>query len=182
MPLTAYQSIPASCEYCGRENPERLLGCGGCGTPFDVPQPQSDLGPNRKSPGLAVALTLLFGPIGLVYVGAWQAGAVIFLIALPFKMAHAGVWVTIGVRIVSVFWALSELKKQDEAPNVRRDSARLLDKAAQLENVDFSKAILAYEEIIQLYPDTSASKEAARSIRTLKQHIGSDVPPPSEKK
>jgi hypothetical protein len=165
---TIHESIPASCGYCGRENSERLLGCSGCGTPFEVPQPLNDSEPKRKSKALAIALALILGPWGLVYVGAWRTALVIFLIALPFRMAHAGVLLMIAIRIISVIWVLLELWEQDETPNARRDSARLLDEAARLESVDFSKAITAYEEIICLYPNTAASKEASSALLTLK--------------
>ncbi|PWU19308.1 MAG: hypothetical protein C5B50_06855 [Verrucomicrobia bacterium] len=46
-------------------------------------------------------------------------------------------------------------------------ASELLNAAAQLEGVDRSQAIAKYEEIIQRFPGTSASQEAARNIQTL---------------
>jgi hypothetical protein len=94
------------------------------------------------------------------------------LIAAPFIITHkGGLWLAIGGRLICAAWAYNAAVEQKDAPNLRRESARLLDEAARLESVDFSKAIAAYEEIVRLYPDTPASKQAARNIETLKRHV-----------
>ena len=94
------------------------------------------------------------------------------LVAAPFILTQkGGLWITVGSRILCAVWAWHEVADQDEAPNDRRDSARLLDNAVRLERVDFSKAIAAYEEIVRMYPGSLASKQAADAIEMLKKHV-----------
>ena len=52
----------------------------------------------------------------------------------------------------------------------RRDAARFLNAAARLESVDREKAIAAYRDIVRLYPNTTASREAAQNIEILIRH------------
>jgi hypothetical protein len=121
-----------------------------------------------KSKLLAIGLALIFGPLGLLYIKAWENAVVMILIGAPFVLTRpGGMGLTIGSRILSAAWAYCLLIEQDEAPNFSRDSSRLLNEAARLESVDRAKAVAVYEEIVRLYPDTVASKEAARSIQTL---------------
>jgi hypothetical protein len=130
--------------------------------------PSPDAQPKKKSKITAVLLALIFGPLGLLYVRAWWPAFVMILIGFPFIITrHGGLWLTIGSRIVAAIWAYHAVIELDEAPQPNRDSAALLNEAARLESVDRSKAIAAYEEIIRLYPDTSASSEAARNIQAL---------------
>src|SRR5262245_13051547 len=138
----------AACDYCGRENPDRLPACTGCGTPLVSAPPPTDTESKGKSKELAVVLALFLGPLGLFYVGAWPA-FVMIVVGAPFILTRTGgLWITIGGRILCAVWAYCAVIEQDEAPNDRRDSARLLDEAARLESVDFSKAITAYKEIV----------------------------------
>jgi hypothetical protein len=123
-----------------------------------------------KSRILAVGLALALGPLGLLYVRAWGTAVLLLLIAIPFLLNRTGgLWLPIGGRIlcaVLAYYFAVELNKTSDSD---RDSGRLLDEAARLESVDREKAIAAYEEIVRLYPNTSAGKEAARNIQTLKQ-------------
>ena len=50
------------------------------------------------------------------------------------------------------------------------DGQVLLDMAAQLEGSDRDQAIAYYSRIVKLFPGTSASEEAKRSIETLMSH------------
>src|SRR5690242_4653746 len=151
------QTAAASCSYCGRQNPDRLPTCPGCGTPL-VSEPYSpQTEPKTKSRVLAVCLALVFGPLGLFYVGAWQAAFIMMFIGAPFVLTHTGgLWLTIGSRILCATWAYCAAIEQARTPNTRRDSKRLLEEAARLENVDRSKAVAVCEQIIRLYPDTPA--------------------------
>jgi hypothetical protein len=173
MNSTTNEAVAAFCEYCGRQNPERLPTCKGCGTPLvSTPPPSSESEPKEKSKGLAIFLALIFGPLGLVYVGAWWPAFVMIAIGAPFILTHTGgLWLMIGSRIACAVWAYNALLEQDDAPNARRDSERLLDKGARLESVDRSKAIAAYEGIVRSYPDTAASREATRNIQILKRQL-----------
>lgn len=162
----------AACDYCGRENLGRLPACTGCGTPLVSAPPPIDTEPRGKSKALAVVLALLLGPLGLLYVRAWWPAFVMIIVAAPFILTRTGgLWLMVGGRILCAVWAYYVVVEQDEAPNDYRDSARLLDKAARLENEDFSKAIATYEEIVRRYPDSCASRQAGDAIETLKKHV-----------
>jgi len=168
---TTVSDVPAAtCSWCGRENKDRLSHCTGCGTRLvsePPPEVAESKGPRKA---LAVCLALAFGPLGLLYVKAWETAFVMILIAAPFVITHTGgLWITIGGRIICATLAYSLAVEGDEAPNLRRDTARLLDEAARLESIDRVKAIAAYEEIVRMYPNTSASKEAARNIETMQR-------------
>ena len=167
------ESPAESCSYCGRANPNGLHACAECGTPLvSEPPPPASTEPARKSQAVAVCLSLIFGPLGLIYVGGWWQAFVMIVIGVPFILTHkGGLWLTIGGRIVAAAWAYSLVVEQDDAPNPQRDAGRLLDEAARLENIDFSKAIAAYEEVIRQYPDTRASEQAASAIATLKRSV-----------
>ena len=172
MNSTTNDLVPASCDYCGRENPDRLATCIGCGAPLLAVPPPIDTEPKRKSMGLAVCLALIFGPLGLLYVRAWWPAFVMIMTAAAFTLAHhGGLWLTVGGRMIAAVWAYGVVAAQDEAGNPRRDLAPLLNEAARLESVDRSEAIAAYEEIGRLYPHTAASREAARNIQTLKGQV-----------
>ncbi len=167
------ESPAQSCSYCGRANPDRLSTCTGCGTPLvSEPPPPASTEPARKSKAVAVFLSLIVGPLGLIYVGGWWQAFVMIVVGVPFFLTHkGGLWFTIGGRLVAAAWAYSVIVEQDDAPNPERDTRRLLDKAARLENVDFHKAIAAYEEVMRQYPGTRASKQAANAIETLKRSV-----------
>ena len=168
MSTSTDESVAAPCAYCGCENPERLPICSGCGTSLgDTPLP-ADSKSKGKSKTLAICLALIFGPLGLAYVKAWQTAFLMILIGAPFVLTHTGgMWVTVGSRVLCAVWAYCVVVEQDRSPNAKRDSSRLLDKAASLEGTNRAKAIAVYEEIIRLYPGTSASREAARNTQTL---------------
>ncbi|MEY2465996.1 MAG: hypothetical protein QOD03_517 [Verrucomicrobiota bacterium] len=156
------------CPWCGRENLQSLSACAECGTILVNAPPEVNFQPKRKSKELAVCLALLLGPLGLFYANAWGTGFVMILAAAPFVITHTGgLWITFGVRVICAVWAFVLVRDQDEAPNARRDSLRLLDRAARLETLDRNKAIAVYGEIVKRFPNTSASKEAARNIQTL---------------
>ena len=166
MDATNNEPIPAACDYCGRENPDRLTTCTGCGTPLTQNESKG------KSKGLAYLLALLLPAIALFYVGAWKRALILIFTALLLRATHfGGLWFIVGVRIICVYWVYRAFAKQNEAPNADVDWSNLLDEAARLESVDRAKAIEAYEEIIRLHPDTSASRESARNIQTLKLHL-----------
>ncbi len=172
MDSTTNQEGAECCNNCGRENSNRLIACAGCGVSLDSTQTAVDTEPKGKSLVLAVCLALAFGPIGLLYVRAWWPAFIMLMFAAPFIITHTGgLWLTIGSRIICAALAYRAVVELDVTPNPNRDSARLLDEAARLENVDRSKAVAAYEEIVRMYPNTSASKEAKRNIQSLKRQL-----------
>lgn len=171
MTETPSEAPATVCDYCGRENTDGQVFCPGCGTRLVTePEPPAPdyTEPGPKSKLLAVCLTMIFGPLGLIYVGSWGAMLGMMAVALPFLVTReGGLWVTFGFRVLASVWAYCVLVQQDERPNYRRDTSRLLNEAARLESVDRSEAIAAYEDIIRLYPDTPASREAAANIQVL---------------
>src|SRR5262249_54695325 len=98
--------------------------------------------PARKSKGVAVFYSLIFGPLGLLYVGGWWQASVMIAAALPFMLTRqGGLWLAVVARLIAAVWAYSLVVEQDEALNPQRDAGRLLDEAARLESVDFHKAM-----------------------------------------
>lgn len=161
-------AVDAVCDYCGKENTDNLSSCAGCGAPL-LEAAEDTL--EKKSLGLAILLALVFGPLGLLYVRAYVTAAVAILVGVPFVLTHTLTpYVMLGARAFAVFWAWHTLREEDATPNISRDSYRLLNKAARLEKEDKNKAIETYREIIRLYPDTPASKEAVQNIETLTRH------------
>ncbi len=87
---TIEQTAAATCNYCGRENPDRLPTCIGCGTPLASVTPSAHTEPKGRSKVLAVCLALIFGPLGLFYVEAWGPAFVMILVGAPFILTHTG--------------------------------------------------------------------------------------------
>jgi hypothetical protein len=107
------------------------------------------------------------GPLGLFYASI-SGGAIMIVVAFAlYFLTRGGWWFVIGGRIICVVWAIGVLYEEDQEPNSRRDSKRLLNEAASLESVDRARAIEVYEQVIKLYPGTRASREAERNIQTL---------------
>jgi hypothetical protein len=166
------------CDYCGRENGAEALYCTGCGTPVvpedQLPQPE----PRKKSRFIAVILPLIFGPLGLLYLGGEGFIVIMFIVGvffltLPFIAAvqavHGGVWIAIFGRIGCAVYAFNALSERDVSPDDLPDANTMLNEAARLENSDIGLAIAKYEEVIEMFPDTSASAEAERNIETLER-------------
>jgi hypothetical protein len=167
MSATGDELIAASCSYCGLENSERLAACRGCGTPLGSAPVATHSEPKSKSKVLAVLLAFIFGPLGLFY-ATFSGGLTMIVIAVPlYLITRGGLYFSIGARVICVAWAYIAAREQDEASKPRREAIRLLDEAARLETTDRLRAITIYQEIIRLFPDTSASREAARNIQTL---------------
>jgi len=163
------------CNWCGMQNAQRLPNCAGCGTQLVAeaePAPALDAVPKPKSKALAICLTLIFGPLGLIYVQAWSTMVLLIAIALPSIFTHkGGLWITFGGRILCAVIAYCLIEENGAEPNATRDATRLLNAAARLENENREKAILAYQEIIRLYPNTRASKEATSNIEILERAV-----------
>jgi hypothetical protein len=161
--------IADSCPYCGRANPDRLAHCRECGTrlaPEETAPAESSLTePRRKNKVLAICLALILGPLGLLYVSA--AGCVFMvLVYLPFLLTgKGGLWFVITGRFVCAILAAAAADRHNARPSAA--AQRLLDEAARLEGSDPGQAIARYEEITREFPNTPASAEAGRNIRSL---------------
>ena len=169
MSTTLTETPAATCDYCGKANTERLPQCAGCGTRLvSEPPPSRPEKRKGKDTFTAVCLALIFGPLGLVYINAWGTIVVLLLIRGYFFATHSGgVWVVVGVRLVSGAFAYGLIDRHRETTDVSSEAAELLDVAARLESVDRARAIAAYREVVRLYPDTNASSEATRNIQLL---------------
>jgi hypothetical protein len=161
--------IASSCSYCGLENKEGLRSCPGCGTPLAKEQPSADHLPKSKL--LAVLLALALGSPGLLYLsfgnflGMCLILSPLMLIAMALK---ATLWMAIAGRIACAIRAFYAIEAGNRAPSA--EAQELLQEAARLENVDRAQALAKYAEIVSLFPDTTASREATRNIRILSQH------------
>ena len=174
MSTNAAESVEASCSYCGRENPERLRACTGCGTPLSTELPPIT-GPKKKTMLMAVGLAFVFGPLGLLYSNVSGglfliAVAVVKAILLRNPGATEAVISFFAFRVVCVALAIRAISRLDSQSDATSDREELLDQAARLESVDRAKAVLAYEEIVSRFPGTAASREAERNIQVLKQY------------
>lgn len=163
------------CSWCGKQNSQRLANCAACGTRLVAetePAREPDEPPNPKSRLLAICLTLIFGPLGLIYLQAWGTMVLLIAIAVPFVFTHkGGLWITFGGRVLCAAIAYCLVEETSGKPNASRDTTRLLNAAARLENENREQAISAYEEIVRLYPNTRASKEATSTIEILKRNV-----------
>ena len=173
--MSTADSIAASCDYCGRENPERLLACSGCGSPLSEEPPPATTGPKGKSMPIAITLALVFGPLGLLYSNT--SAAIVLIVLAVGKMILLRDTGTTGAlisffafRVVCVALAIHSISRFNAQSDPASDTEALLDQAARLESIDRAQAILAYEEIVKRFPKTAAGREAERNIQVLKQH------------
>ncbi len=158
----------ARCNYCGRENNGGTTVCKGCGSALSGDESVEE--PKAKSRAAAVGLALLAGPVGLLYVRAWLQALVIVIAANAFIFAGARVvYVLICSRITCMILAYRATSGPQPDTSVRDKSTRLLNEAARLESVDRCEAMRVYEDIIRMYPDTPASKEATDNLEVLKR-------------
>jgi hypothetical protein len=176
-------SVEASCSYCGRENPERLLACTGCGTPLSAETTLPITGPKKKSMFMAVGLAAVFGPLGLFYSnvsgGIWLIAVAVAKAILVRNSGTTEALISFfGFRVICVALAIRGMSRLDGESGSASDAGELLDQAARLESIDRTKAILAYEEIVSRFAGTAASREARRNIQVLKQHVNSNSIPP----
>ena len=173
MSTTLTEAPAETCEWCGRANTERLPSCAGCGTRLVSELPAA---PSEKRKGkdrmAAVCFALIAGSLGLIYINAWgnDAGAAVVDSRFFFATHSGGVWVVIGIRLVSGGFAYGLFDRQGDSRDTVSEAAELLQTAARLESVDREKAIAAYREVLRLYPNTPASSEATRNIQVLMRH------------
>jgi hypothetical protein len=165
--MTEANRTAEGCSYCGRANPAGLPICEECGSPL-TSVPTTTASPSKKkSKVLALILALTLGPLGLFYASISGGGIMVLIAGLFYFLVHRGWWFAIGLRFICAVWAFVVLYEQDEKPNSKRDSKRLLNEAASLEGADRAKAIGVYEQVVRLFPDTPAAREAEQNIQTL---------------
>jgi hypothetical protein len=171
------------CGYCGHENTAEAVHCSDCGTLLVEEQTTSESECPKKSKTVAVILALIFGPIGLLYLGLEGLMVVIFVVGIAFfalpllvsatnQFHGVGLLISLLGRAASAWWALTVVERRNSDPDAP-DAGVLLDEAAKLENVDFAQAIAKYEELIAKYPDSSASAMAKSCLQTIRPHKSS---------
>ena len=160
------------CSYCGRDNADEAVNCRECGTSFletDAPAKK------KKSKALAVILALIFGPLGLLYLGG--EGLMIFLFvggiglfAFPLLVhAKMGALVRVLVRIACAFYAANAVDRRNETKSESAEAEEILLEAARLENKDMTQAIAKYEELVEKFPESRAAQEAKRNLQTIRK-------------
>ena len=167
-----------ACDYCGQKIATGVVYCPGCGTQLVELAPAPESGERQKSKASAVILALIFGPLGLLYLGMEGMMVILFvlgisvflfpIILLPLHNNGLGLLFTLLVRVACVWWALNIIDHRNNESISDPDAETLLNQATKLENVDFDQAIAKYEEVIEKYPSTSASKVAKTCVNTLK--------------
>ena len=164
------------CGYCGKEIADNQTHCQGCGTP--TLETEAEAGQPKKSKPWAITLALVFGPLGLLYLGFEGVIVIVFILGLSFALLpillvmKAGIWINIFVRIGCAAYVAQAVDERNGTANIRAEANECLDEAARLENINMGEAITKYEEIIHRYPGSSASMEAQRNIETLRKSLG----------
>jgi hypothetical protein len=157
--------MPA-CPYCGKEYQDEALQCSQCGTALR--EDPAELDP-RKSAGRKLLNR------GLVWF--WFGLAITFL-SYAIAAQHGGTYI---IATGAIIFGLAQFFRGRRAVQGRfeakEEGQELLDMAARLESVDRTKAIGIYQQIINVFPGTPQSKEAARNIRTLETHEGRNQQP-----
>ena len=173
------------CTYCGKEYPDEAKACAvdaqplirvpstgmppeltGDATP-DGSEPEADAQFTPESPHqVAANRDMLVG-------GLWCLGGIIVTVVTYSSVANSpggGTYVVAwgailfgALRFIRGLTGESKAKPKDDSA----EAQSLLDIAARFENVDRAKAVEKYEEIVRLFPDTAASREAQRNIHTL---------------
>jgi hypothetical protein len=165
MESPAHETDAVTCDYCGRANPADVPACSGCGSPL-----VEDNRPKPKSLKTAVGLALAFGPLGLCYASV-RAGIVVLAVeAAILLIVPWDFWFALSSRILCITMAYSIVRAAKHGGSKSFRMRRLLAAAARLESVDRARAIVVYQQIVKLFPNTSASKEAERNVETLRGH------------
>lgn len=167
------------CDYCGRENADDVANCSGCGNQiFEAPD-STEPKQKTKSKAVAVTLALIFGPLGLLYLGGEGLMAVLLVAGLSFfivpmvmaashQMNGLNLLINLLGRAISAWWAISVVDRRNADPE-EEDARALLAEAVKLENVDFGQAIAKYEEVIARFPNTAAAVAAKDCVRSLRK-------------
>ena len=167
------------CDYCGRENSDAAANCSGCGNQiFEAPD-SAEPKQKTKSKAVAVTLALIFGPIGLLYLGGEGLLAVLLVVGLSFflvplvmaashQMNGLNLLISLLGRAISAWWAISVVDRRNADPE-EEDAHALLDEAVKLENIDFGQAIAKYEEVIARFPNTTAAAAAKDCVQSLRK-------------
>ena len=162
------------CRYCGRDMADDQAHCSDCGTP--TPETEASAAKPKKSKPWAIGFALVFGPLGLLYLGfegffviAFVFGLTLFLLPLLIVL-KAGIWVNIFARIGCAAYAAQAVDERNGTKSIQAEANEYLNEAAELENNDMDAAIAKYEEVIRRFPDTSAGKEAERNIETIQKN------------
>ena len=64
-------------------------------------------------------------------------------------------WLMIGGRVISTIWAYHRVKELNGDRASSNQASDLMDNAARLEKIDKNQAIAAYEQVVDLFPNTT---------------------------
>lgn len=164
------------CGYCGKDNHDSSHSCVKCGT--QLIEADAATGKPEKSKTAAVVLALIFGPLGLLYLG--MEGMVVILLvmgvglfALPLllPMIHGtdfGLLISLLVRVACAAWAIKVVNRRNNEVKDTSGAEDLLDEATRLESIDLVAAQAKYQEVVEKYPDSKSAKLARSCLETLR--------------
>jgi hypothetical protein len=166
------------CGHCGRENVDEAINCFNCGTVLNTPETVNESEPTKKSKAVAVTLALIFGPLGLLYLGIEGFMVVLAVVGLGFFLlpliaiaVHGtgiGLLISLLARVAAAWWAIKAVDRRNNFDSDGSEANDLLDEATKLESVDLALAIAKYEELVSLHPGTRPAIIAANCLKTLR--------------
>lgn len=131
----------------------------------------------KKSKGVAVVSALVFGPLGLLYLGLEGMMLTLFIVGaglfvLPFLMplihqTNFGLLVSLLVRAGCAAWAIKAVDQRNGRLADAPDAENLLDEATRLESIDLAQALAKYKEVVDKFPDSRSAKVAKSCIETM---------------
>ena len=113
-----------SCDECSSEISDKAANCPNCGNPITESERMNVVVTDnsattallavsqKKSMGVALILTILFGPLGLLYATV-PGGLVLLLLTFVIGIATLGVGFLFGW-IVSIIWAVIAVNSHNE--------------------------------------------------------------------
>jgi len=161
-----------NCAYCGRENTDDAAHCRECGTTF-VTEPsdlQSSKSDAPKDPArVAAEKRMLYGAL-------WCVGGILVTVVSyasaarsPFGGTYIVAWGAIVFGALRFFQGLSG---RDARPSTEDNAYEALSVGTRLETQGrVQEAVAVYQAIIEKYPQTEASKDAKKSIESLRGHL-----------
>jgi len=167
------------CGYCGRENEDETQQCLGCGSGLAFREETPER--RKKSKIVASILAFIFGPLGLLYLGIEGLMVMLFVAGVGFFVAPmvlgkiSGLTISFFGRVACVIYAINAIDKEGVNKTPRDEAIEELNEAARLENVDCHQAIAKYEEIKAKLPNSAASEEAERAIKSLTKAMTSSI-------
>lgn len=160
-----------SCAYCGRENTDEAARCQECGTEFVTASgtSPSPAVPEPENPAQTEARKRMF--IGAV----WCAGGIVVTFVTYLAAASGPFGGTYVVAWGAIVWGAIRFFQGWRARNTEPGKAEqedlgyeALTLATRLETEGrIQEALVAYQKIVDEFPDSDAGRDARKSIESL---------------